>query len=178
MSIKTFWNILLKVLGIFLLLGVFQIIVQLAATIPFIWDRHEFIPIIIAVLLIVAVFVGYFFLIRAFFFAPAWLNKILRLDQGFTEERIDLNIKTSAILRIAVVVVGGVVFIQSFPELCRQIFIVYQQKVALNVNAGFQLVIICLVKLVIGYLLVANNKRVADFISKKADDGVEEEKID
>jgi hypothetical protein len=92
----------------------------------------------------------------------------LHLDKGFTEDKIELNIKQSTVLTIAVIVVGGLIFVDSFPQLCRQIFVLFQQKNMFKDDPNSSWIIFQLVKTIIGYLLMTNSQLVIKFIDREA----------
>ncbi len=170
MSINTFWKLVLKLLGLFLLLSLFSVLTQYTSYLTiFITDSYTTVSeILIACLIFIIVIAAYYFIIRALFFRPTWLIKIFRLDDGFTEERIDFNIKSSAILRIAVIILRGITFIQAFPSLCQYIFYVFRQKTIWKMDPDFQYIILYGARTIIGYLLLANNKRIALFLDTEA----------
>ncbi|MBK7969388.1 MAG: hypothetical protein IPK08_10860 [Bacteroidetes bacterium] len=52
----------------------------------------------------------------------------MHLDKGFEEEKIDLNVQLTTVLTVTTIVIGGLMFVDSFPKLCKEIFVFLQQK--------------------------------------------------
>ena len=94
--------------------------------------------------------------------------KKLRLERGFEDEKIDLNISLSNILPIAIVVMGGIMVIDSLPQLSKQIFYFYQQKVILVENPTIDWIILYFGETILGFLLITNSKPITRFINKRA----------
>ena len=109
----------------------------------------------------------YIFILRLFVFRTAWLIDKLQLDKGFEEEKIDLNIQLSTVLTVATIVIGGLMFVDSLPQLCKQIFMSLQQKNMFRESPTSGWIIFHLVKTVLGYLLMTNSKLVIAFIDKQ-----------
>jgi tellurite resistance protein TehA-like permease len=120
----------------------------------------------IAVLL--GVIVAYFFVLWLFVYKTAWLIDKLDLENGFDEERIDLKNDFSSIVSIAIIVIGGIMLIDSLPLLCREIFTYYQEKsIRFIESQSIGWIISDLIKTVIGYLLMTNSKHITAFICRK-----------
>jgi len=166
MTIRTFWTILIKILGISLVLSSLTVIPQFLAALPFFGNNYNDnvsgIGLIIGLLLLTIAL--YILVLWLFVFRTAWLIDKLHLDKGFTEEKIELNIKQSTVLTIAVIVVGGLIFVDSFPQLCRQTFVFFQEKNMFREDPNSGWIIFQLVKTIIGYLLMTNSQLVIKFI--------------
>lgn len=106
MSLKTFWTILIKILGIWLILESLSVLSSAFWAIP--WDTPfaEYILAIIVIIILTLAIYG--IILWLFVFKSSWLIDKLRLDKGFTEEKIDLNVQRSTVLTIAVIVIGGI----------------------------------------------------------------------
>jgi hypothetical protein len=171
MKVKTFWTILIKILGISLVISGLSVIMHIFSALPiFVSNPTDnvngtayFIGIVILTIAL------YVFVLWLFVFRTAWLINKLHLDKGFEEEEIGLNIKQSTVLTVAVIVVGGVIFIDSFPHLCKQIFVFIQSKNTIKETPGLEMVIVNLVKTIIGYLLMTNSQLVTKFINRKSE---------
>ena len=171
MSIRTFWTILIKILGIWLILRLFSVSSSMFLLVP--WETTSAEDILGIIVSIVSILGIYAVILWLFVFKSSWLIDKLRLDKGFTEEKIDLNIQLSTVLTIAVIVIGGIMLIDSFPELCRQIFIFFKQKYSYIESPAFSHIIFVGIKAVIGFLLMTNSHTVVNFIDKKSKKGQE-----
>lgn len=170
MTIRTFWAILLKILGLSLVVKGVYVILNLIMTLSVMYDRSETkgMELIWSGISISGVVLVYAFILWLFVFKTSWLIRILRLEKGFDEERIDLNIQLSTILTIAVIVIGGIMIIDSLPQLCQQVFMFFQQKSILKESPATGLIILHGTKLVLGYLLMTNSRAIVKFINKRS----------
>jgi len=169
MTIRTFWTIFIKILGIWLVLDSITVIPQFLSTLPFFGTNNDDnifgVGIVLALLLLT---IGvYIFILHLFVFKTAWLIDKLHLDKGFEEDKIDLNVQLSTILTVTTIVIGGLIFIDGLPELCRQIFVFFQQKNVFRENPTSAWIIFHLVKTILGYLLMTNSKQVVAFFDKQ-----------
>jgi hypothetical protein len=169
MTPRTLWTILLKTAGLYIFLQVLYTIPRLFEAIAF-YERSDIsmaMGIIAEVLFLISV---YLFLIIAFIFRTDWLINVLRLNKGIAEEKLELNMHRSTVLKIAVIVTGGLVLIDSLPLLLRDLFDYYQQ---MNVFSGFKtyplggLIIINLIKVLISFFMVTSSRLIVNFIERK-----------
>ena len=110
---------------------------------------------------------AYLFILRLFVFKTAWLIDKLHLDKGFDEEKIDLNVQLSTVLTVTTIVIGGLMFVDSLPQFCKQTFVFFQQKNMFRESPTSGWIIFHLVKTILGYLLMTNSKQVVAFIDKQ-----------
>lgn len=167
MTIKTFWTIFLKILGIWLVLDSVTVIPQFISTLFYSdpYDTGLGLPLSIAVLLLT---IGvYLFILRLFVFKTAWLIAKLHLDKGFEEEKIDIHVHLTTVLTVTTIVIGGLIFVDSLPELCKEVFVFLQQKTIFRENPGSGWLIFLLVKTILSYLLMTNSKQVVAFINRQ-----------
>jgi amino acid transporter len=96
----------------------------------------------------------------------------LRLDKGFDDDRIEFgNLQPVDVIKIAVMIIGGMMFIRSLPSMVSKSFwlirednlgneISFNDKVTMSVQA---------LNLLIGYLLFTNYDVVANYFDRKKD---------
>jgi len=170
MKVRIFWTILLKILGIYLVLDSLKVIPQFIATLySFTSDPDQTIQVFIWTFVFLLSTVGlYVFILWLFVFKTAWLIDKLHLEKGFSEENIEINFPRSTVLSISIILIGGIMFIDSLPQLCKLIFSFIQQRNVFIGNPFSGSIIFHLAKATIGYLLMTNNLFVVNFIDKKA----------
>lgn len=171
MTIRTFWTLLLKILGIWLILSGLTVIPQFINVFAFFRGNHqgnfiEVIYIIGSMLLTVGI---YFVILKLLVFNSNWIIDKLKLDKGFQEENINLSITLKTVLTIATIVIGALIFVDALPLLCKQIFTFIQQKSVFKEDPQFSWIIFYSVKTLLGYLIMTNSKSVIDFINKKSE---------
>src|SRR6476620_169236 len=118
MQINTFWKILLKIVGLWLLFSCISLIFQFYSTLSFTNGGLNIESLLMIWLMLIVAIVVYIIIIRLFLFKTEWLVEKLKLEKNFNEDRIDLNIKSSTVLTIAITVIGGLMIAESFPNFC------------------------------------------------------------
>ena len=168
MTIRTFWTILLKVLGIWLIIGGVSVSLQLISTL-FTFMGEEFtanlVLMIVFTLFCTAV---YMLILWIFVFKTGWLIDKLHLEKDFKEEKIDLKIQTVTILRIATIVFGGIMLIDALPQFCKELMTFYQQKAIFYQNTEMPQLIRYFVELIIGIFLISKSEKLAALIEKQS----------
>lgn len=167
MTIRTFWTIFIKILGLWLVLDSPAIVVQIftAVITPALAYPETGSYITIAVCLFTLLV--YAFILWLFVFKTAWLIDKLHLDKGFAEDNLALNIHHTTVLSIAIIVIGGLMLVDSLPQFCREIFNFYQTKTIFREDPETSWLILHFFKIAIGYLLLTNSKLIAAFIEKQ-----------
>lgn len=166
MNVKNFWTIFLKVLGIWLVINGVTTITQFISALSVLSfnNKEELWSILYVVVVLILTIAIYFFVLWLFVFKTSWLIDKLKLEQGFSEEKFEYNIQYSSIMTIAIIVIGGLIFVDSLPLFCKEAFNYFQQKRMFNENFSSGWIFFHLVKTVLGYLLMTNSKFVVNFI--------------
>jgi hypothetical protein len=167
MTIRTFWTIFIKILGIWLVLDSVTVIPQFFSTIFYVDPNDTTQSFALTAALLLLTIGIYIFILRLFVFKTAWLIDKLHLDKGFDEEKIDLNVQLSTVLTVTTIVVGGLMFVDSLAQLCKQTFVFFQQKSIFRESPTAGWIIFHLVKTILGYLLMTNSKQVVAYIDKQ-----------
>jgi hypothetical protein len=176
MTIRTFWKIFLKILGMWLILEGLTIIPQLFTVFSFFGNNNnENIMAVILIVMLLLLTVGiYIFILRLFVFKTDWIIEKLKLDNGFQEEKLELNIPFRTALTIAIIVIGGLIFIDGLPQFCRLLFNFVQQNSLFRESSTSGWLIFYIVKTLIGYLLMTNTKTIIDFVNKQKEERITE----
>ena len=128
MTPRNLFNIILKILGIFFIKDFLAALPDLMSVIIYFKKPEtagEAIWILITQILILLVyaFVSYYLV-----FKTSLIIEKLKLEKGFDQEIIPLNIHRSNILRIAVIVIGGYMAATEIPNFCRLLFSWFQER--------------------------------------------------
>jgi len=165
MNIRTFWNILLKIIGIFLVINGVTVSIQSLT----VFSALTIASSIFYIVFTLGTLVLYFFVLWLFVFKTSWLIDRLDLENGFEEERIDLKNDFSAILTIAIIVIGGITFLDTLPILCKYLFAYFQDKsMHFKYSPNASWVILFAIKVAVAYLLMKNSRRITAFIYKRS----------
>lgn len=121
----------------------------------------------LAAVVVIAFFV---IVIRIFLFKTDYLISKLKLENNFSEEKIDINLSYVSVLTMASVITGAIIIVDALPLFCRNVFTFLQsirQFAFLFDNPSTYYIIENGIKLAIGYLLINNGKRIAEWVVKK-----------
>lgn len=183
MTKKDFFILVIKLFGLYsLILSAFRFLPSTISSLG-IGGSMAFSLIVMSFLIFLFVILMFWLLIKK---APIIVEK-LNLAKGFEDDRIELsNLESLSILKIAVILIGGMFFIDNLPNLlseCYRMFMqigaekgliknppVYQQMYRVDY---FNLAIIVM-NLIIGYLLISNYKWIAEKFTKSENSSTEE----
>jgi len=166
MKVKTFWLILLKIIGLILVLRMVNVIIHsitAVSTIAMWSDGHQ----IHIIGFVLSVILAYGFVLWLFLFKTSWLVRKLRLENGFETDKVEINTQLSHILLIAIIVIGAVMIVNNLPQLCREIFIFFQERSMWIENSATRQVIPYFIKVFLGCLLLTYSKPITSFIDKQ-----------
>ncbi|SRR5690554_3912352 len=169
MLIKTFWKLLIKIIGLWFLLSCISIIPQFLSAFQFTNGTLDTEVLILIWLSLFGIIIIYVLLIRLFLFKTDWIIEKLKLENNFTEERIDVNIKSSTILTISIIVIGGLILVESIPSFFSLLFDFFQQRVLFEKYHEASWLIFHFIKIIIGYLLMTKVKSITNYIEKSLD---------
>ena len=167
MLIKTFWKIIIKIIGLWLLFGCISLIPEFFSTLSFSNGNINFDSLLLIWVMLFGAIILYILIIRLFLFKTEWIVQKLKLEKNFDEERISINMKGTELLTIATYVIGGLIIIESLPGFCSGIFNFFQQKMLFRDYPDSYWLVYHFIKLIIGYFLLTNGKRIAKFIGKE-----------
>jgi len=169
MTPRTLFNIILKILGIFFIKDFLAAIPQLLSVMLYL-TKSDSIPeaiwtLVTTILILVAYGVVSFLLI----FKTNYVIDILKLDQGFEEETLSLNIHRSTILSISIIVIGGLLVADELPNFCRQLFSYFQEKRMTygQTNPSLSYSIVSGVKIIIGMILMTGQRQIVNLIERQ-----------
>lgn len=169
MTPRNLFIVILRILGIFFLRDLLAAIPQIITTILSMigpGSLTEDLWILLSSFLVLGVYalISYYLI-----FKPGLIIDKLQLDKGFDQETIPLDIHRSSILSIATIVIGGLILTDEIPNLFRQLFSYYEEKKMTfglkSPNTSY--IILAISKVLIGYLLVAEQRKIVNFIERK-----------
>lgn len=172
MTVRNVFNIILKILGIFFIKDILATLPQLLSIILYLTKSDtvgEAIWTLATTVLILLVYglVSYYLI-----FKSDLIIQKLKLDKGFNPETIPLNMHRSTILSISVIVIGGLIIAEEIPNLCQQLFAYFQEKRMTygQTNPSISYSVLAGTKIIIGLLLIGNQRRIVNFIELKRRD--------
>ena len=169
MTPRTLFNIILKILGIFFIKDFLATIPQLLSIILFLTNSDtitEAVWTLVTTILILMVYglVSYYLI-----FKTNLIIDKLKLDKGFDQETIPLNIHRSTILSISIIVIGGLLVADEIPTFCRQLFSYFQEKRMTygqtHPDIGYS--VVSAAKIIIGIFLMTGHRKIVNLIERQ-----------
>ncbi len=167
MTPKILFNIILKVIGIFFIGDILITVPQLISSIPYFLSGSwsDAIPLLFfgLVTLFIVILVPFLLIFRSNYI----INK-LRLDKGFEEETIGLNVQRSTVLGIALIVLGGLILKDEIPFFCKELFNYVEQKISVyGGNADVYYLFASAIKILIAFLLISKHHLITSWIDRR-----------
>ena len=170
MSPRSFWMILIRIIGVYLIFESLYVIVPFITGVFYIFKENTGGAFFEALLRSVVVLGIYFIVFRYCIFRTELLIDKLQLDKGFEEEKFELNIHRSTVLRIAIIVIGTLIIIDALPPLCKEVFSYSQlggPDRGFKENPASGWIIFYIVKLLVGFFMMTSSRLVVNFIERK-----------
>ena len=167
MEINTFWKIVLKLIGLWLLHDCLYLVPQFFSTLAIAQQStHEGAQAVrISAYLFLPLMV-YLLIIWLCLFKTMYIISILRLDRHFTEHGINLTFSEYKFISVMVILLGGYIFVDSLPALFHEIMVFFQQELLITDYARTSWVLFYFLSTLFGYLIMTNSRRIASFIQK------------
>ena len=169
MTIRTLFIVILKVLGILFIKDFLEKLPQLFSLISFMSHYAGSQQTIIGICEISAILLIYGLLSFYLIFKTDLVIDKLKLDKGFDQEAIPLNIHRTTILSIAIIIIGGLLIINETGNFCRELVLYFQEKqfTYMQKSPSISYVILSAAKIIIGLVLLGNQKLIVHFIEMR-----------
>jgi len=178
MTPRTFWAILIKILGVYIILeSITSIPIYLVNIYSFFTSftssfqqvENPAVNYIQAAYILSVIIIYGLVLYYCIFKTDSIINK-LKLDKGYDDEHLEFNIHRSTILKIIIMVTGGLLITESFPLLCSHIL--NYAQMAKNYNRiidvpASKYILITSVQVFIGYFMLTCSRMIINFIERK-----------
>lgn len=183
MTPRSLFTIVIKIFGMYLTFSTLTVIPYGITTIlryKTLWEGDTT-STLIAILFTVVVLLVYLFILYGCLYKTDWIINKLALAEHFAEERFEINIHRSTVLRIAVIIIGALTFMEALPIFCRYLFNYLKESsiypIGLDPDAGWM--IYYFIEMFIGFFLMTSSRPVVNFIEmqrkKNPDTTAEEE---
>ncbi len=177
MSINTFWKIVIKILGIWIVFESVILVPQYFTNIFYFFGDNFSSNMIVGVISLTLIVLLYLSVLKLFLFRTDWVIEKLKLEEGFNEDRIELNMHRSAILKIAVIIIGGFLFIDNVPIFFTQLYNYLQIKEMSSSefffgssSKTFQWSFLYLTKCLIGVWMMTSSRFIVNFLESRRKD--------
>jgi len=171
MTPRSFWAILIKILGIYILIESVTSIPQFLGTVYLYSTQSNGVNSVMELTALSILFIIiYLLILRSIFFKTDWIIDKLKLDQGFENERFEFNMHRSIILKIAIMVIGGLLVINNFPPLCEYTFNCFRKSDTFggfDKNPETRYVILYFIRTLAGYFMLTCSRLLVNFFELK-----------
>jgi hypothetical protein len=173
MTPRSFWAILIKILGLYIILESLASVPNFLGSVYYVFsttfgqDNSGFLFLTLYYIVVICV---YGLLFYYCLFKTDWIIDKLKLDKGFEDERFEFNIHRSTVLKIIIMVTGGVLLVDSVPMLCRQILSYIQERnkyISPVSHPATGYIIIYSVKIFIGYFMLTCSRMMINFMEAR-----------
>lgn len=168
MTIRTLFNVILKIFGLLFIKDIAVTLLQMSS-IGLSWAILGTSNVFWSLGISVCILIAYGFVAFYLIFRSNVIIDILKLDKGFDQETIPLNIHRSTILSIAIIIIGGLLVVNGIPDLCRQLFAYFQQRTMTQAPTMLSVsyIVELVVKILIGLILMGEQRRIVNWIERK-----------
>ncbi len=169
MTPRTLFAIILKTLGVFFVKDILISIPQLASALYYFSDftsgREALLTLFFTSLsMAVYILVSYYLI-----FKTGYIIDKLKLAEGFNEETLALNISTTTIVEIALIVTAAFILTNEIPNLCRLLFSYFQEKRMTfgHTKPDISLSAMSAVQILLAVLMLGERKKITAFVLRK-----------
>jgi hypothetical protein len=170
MTYNNLFNIVLKIIGLFFLKHTIELVPDFFQIVPYFSSAESLSIAIYGTVSLILLFAINYFFTYLFIFKSDWIIIKLRLTSGFDQEIIPLNIDTEIVLRISIIILGGLILADSIPAILR---LIYEYYLSVKISAGMAkfdttYFVFHGAKILIGLLLMGEQKRIVNYIERKS----------
>lgn len=171
MTIKDFFRLLIKVFGLYLFISLLYQFLQSFAPLLFQFEFGYILILIGIIALSVAILI-------ILFTKGDQIIDFLKLDKGFDQEEMNISgVTKEQIITFAVIILGGMLIADNFPEFIYQSFLAFKEQITPEDESiisnrslypvNYYMWYKSLATAVAGYLLITNHQRVTRWLIKK-----------
>ncbi len=165
MTKRDFFRIIIKLFGLYFLIGSISNIFSYVSMYQY-ENIIDIISLLPTFVLIALLFLIFFILVLK---SDSIIN-LLNLDKGYDNDKIVItNFSDSMIIKIALILIGSYLIIDTLPGFLTQCFYFFKGRVGastISVEVNFPSLIGLGIRILIGYLLVSNYKSLGKFLTK------------
>lgn len=170
MSVRTLFNIILKVIGILFLKELITSTPQFLSTIYLLLSDDKLSSSNYVWILCVLIFNVSFFIFPFVFliFKTEYVIDLLKLGDGLFEDNITFNMHRSTVLSITVMVVGGILFVEEIPALFYKVYqFFFYKKTGLSNENIPTLIYLSIIKVIVGLFLMIGQRQIVNLIERQ-----------
>lgn len=93
---------------------------------------------------------------------------LLKLEKGFEEAKIDISLPYNKILRIIIILIGGILLVTAVPNLFENLYSFLTENLPFNASPRTTSLIVGIFQSITGFLIMTNSDIVQRYINKKS----------
>lgn len=175
MTPRSFFNIVLKIFGLFFLKDIILFVPQFISAFAFVFQSNGISDnpldgIGLGGLLVTLLFLAFYvYIVYLLLFKTDNISDKLKLDKDFEEESFSINFQTPFIINLALIIVAGVILIDEIPNFSINVYDYFQTRgQILSLNApGFAGILYSAIKIILALLIIGERKSIVAFIEKR-----------
>ena len=171
MTIRTFWHLILKTLGLWLFInGLISLPGLIYAVMESFSNLYSQSFAIVEISYLILAITFYILVLQFLILRSQWTIDLLKLEKGMEQTRIDLTVPFSKLLRIVIILIGGIVFIDAIPKLVELVYLFIKGELLFSQSPHTAGIIVNAAQAVLGFLIMTNSDIVQRYINKKSGD--------
>ncbi len=168
MTIRTFWHLILKTLGLWLFInGLISLPGLIYAVIESFSNGYSQSFAFVEFSYLILAITFYILVLQFLILRSQWTIDLLKLERGIEQTQIDLTIPFSKLLRIVIILIGGILFIKAIPKLVELVYLFIKGELMFSESPYTVNIIINAAQAVLGFLIMTNSDIVQRYINKK-----------
>lgn len=171
MTIRTFWHLIIKTIGIWIVIhGIMSVPSMVTSALVAYQSPYADSPVFfgIEVLYFIIPILFYLLVLRFLVLKTQSIIDLLKLEKGFEETRIDITLPYNKVLRIIIILIGGIVFITAIPSLVENLYSFITEDRPFNASPRATSLIVGVIQSITGFLVMTNSDIVQRYINKKS----------
>lgn len=172
MTIRTFWHLIIKTIGIWIVIHGIMSLPELVIQFLVVYNAPYGTYAVIAfqLLFLVVPILFYILVLRFLVLKTQSIINVLKLEKGFEETRIDITLPYDKVLRIIIILIGGIVFITAIPSLVENLYSFITEDRPFNASPRATSLIVGVIQSISGFLIMTNSDIVQRYINRKSGD--------
>ncbi len=173
MTSRTFFILLIKLIGIYIVLSSIAVFPQFVFSLfelSYTGDNNNAGMIIWSLFVLFLTLGIYFILVKYCIYRTDWIINKFSLDKHFPEEKIELNIHRSTVLSISIIVIGGIMFVNGIPSFWNEVYDYFLKNQSVRMfdeKPTTRWMFFYFIKILIGYLLMTNQRLIVNWIERQ-----------
>ncbi len=180
MTKKDLFRLIIKIFGLYYVITILFSVFP--SNVGLVISQMDFIGIVWLIVSLIAIILLFMFLI----YKPDKIISWLKLDKGFDDDKIEFqNFNNSNILKLAIIVIGGIMLIQNIPAFLSNSLFAFKSSVGNGLNDnlfkfGLRDYIrwaISFLNIILGYWMLANYNYISKMFKDKDNNNIKNEPV-